>query len=297
MSNPGDDAGDDAAALDDGPVAAAAVDPASDTLTAANRAFRALFHIEADEVPGLELRALLSPEDLLITGDGLARVGDGTVEFLQGRSRWRGVNVRYWVRPRDAAGKTVVLACVPLDCPRPGFGPSPGADEPHLVIGTVDHAWCIDQVSVATPSVPDCDRADTLGSPLVGLFHPDDGQRVLTTLGRSGERRTAATIDLRIGNPDDGWRPARLVVSPLCAHDPPRLAFTLCPAPTVGWAPLTKKPAEVFRRLIAGETVSEIAEHMFITPSTVRNHLATVFKAYDVHSQRDLVRKLRSAES
>jgi PAS domain S-box-containing protein len=60
---------------------------------------------------------------------------------------------------------------------------------------------------------------------------------------------------------------------------------------------LTSRQAEILRRLIRGERVPTIARELFISPSTVRNHLASIYATFDVHSQAALLEVLRRPPS
>jgi DNA-binding CsgD family transcriptional regulator len=67
-----------------------------------------------------------------------------------------------------------------------------------------------------------------------------------------------------------------------------------------GLADLTSRQWEVVTRLARGERVSEMARGMYLSPSTVRNHLANLFRKVGVHSQSeflDLLRRHDRAES
>ena len=57
---------------------------------------------------------------------------------------------------------------------------------------------------------------------------------------------------------------------------------------------LTTRQREVVVRLAAGERVAEIAREMYLSPSTVRNHLTAVFRIFGVHSQVELIRILKN---
>jgi DNA-binding CsgD family transcriptional regulator len=52
---------------------------------------------------------------------------------------------------------------------------------------------------------------------------------------------------------------------------------------------LSKRESEVLAELSAGGRVSGIAERLFISPHTVRNHLRSIFGKLGVHSQAELV--------
>jgi DNA-binding NarL/FixJ family response regulator len=57
---------------------------------------------------------------------------------------------------------------------------------------------------------------------------------------------------------------------------------------------LTARQREIVAALLRGERTSDIAASLFVSKSTVRNHLAAIFKEFGVHSQPELLRLLRS---
>jgi DNA-binding CsgD family transcriptional regulator len=59
------------------------------------------------------------------------------------------------------------------------------------------------------------------------------------------------------------------------------------------FAELTGRQREIVARLAAGQRVKEIAEEMYLSPSTVRNHLTGVFRKFHVHSQLELITALK----
>lgn len=58
---------------------------------------------------------------------------------------------------------------------------------------------------------------------------------------------------------------------------------------------LPARQREIATRLVAGERVSHIAREMYLSPSTVRNHLTAVFRRFGVHSQVELIAELRGS--
>jgi DNA-binding CsgD family transcriptional regulator len=90
----------------------------------------------------------------------------------------------------------------------------------------------------------------------------------------------------------------RLVVVPLT---PASLAFALLPegplpvasSAIVAWSRLSLRESEIVTRLLAGDRVPAIAKALFITQSTVRNHLSSVFRKMNVASQQELLELLR----
>jgi DNA-binding CsgD family transcriptional regulator len=62
-----------------------------------------------------------------------------------------------------------------------------------------------------------------------------------------------------------------------------------------GVAELSPRQWEVLTRLLRGDRVPRIAEELFLSQSTVRNHLADIFKKMGVHSQEELLDLFRTA--
>jgi len=59
-------------------------------------------------------------------------------------------------------------------------------------------------------------------------------------------------------------------------------------------AELSERQVEILARLMRGQRVPAIARHMYLAPSTVRNHLSNVFRKLGVHSQTELIDLVRS---
>ena len=57
---------------------------------------------------------------------------------------------------------------------------------------------------------------------------------------------------------------------------------------------LTPRDAQILSLLLAGKQYKEIAQELGIEVSTVHTHLSRLFHKYEVHSWRDLVRKVLS---
>jgi DNA-binding CsgD family transcriptional regulator len=60
---------------------------------------------------------------------------------------------------------------------------------------------------------------------------------------------------------------------------------------------LSSRQWEVLSRLLRGQRVSTIAEALFVSESTVRNSLSTIFHKFGVHSQAELLKLLHSGTS
>lgn len=61
-----------------------------------------------------------------------------------------------------------------------------------------------------------------------------------------------------------------------------------------GLGDLTSRQWGILSRLGRGERVPQIAAELFLSQSTVRNHLSAIFRKFGVHSQAELLAKLRA---
>jgi DNA-binding CsgD family transcriptional regulator len=52
---------------------------------------------------------------------------------------------------------------------------------------------------------------------------------------------------------------------------------------------LSTRQLEVLTRLLDGQRVPTIAAEMFVSPSTIRNHLTAIYRKFGVHSQAELL--------
>jgi DNA-binding NarL/FixJ family response regulator len=66
------------------------------------------------------------------------------------------------------------------------------------------------------------------------------------------------------------------------------------PSTVPGLAELSPRQVEVVTRLLRGERVLTIARGMFLSPSTIRNHLSSIYRKVGVASQADLLDLLHS---
>jgi PAS domain S-box-containing protein len=60
---------------------------------------------------------------------------------------------------------------------------------------------------------------------------------------------------------------------------------------------LSEREREVLAHLMAGSRVATIAEQLFISPNTVRNHLKAIYRKIDVSSQNELIELVRSLKN
>lgn len=106
--------------------------------------------------------------------------------------------------------------------------------------------------------------------------------------------------DAAVDSPGDGSREAQLEAHMLRIADElhaagliPRLQRlpSLIEEPKLG--KLTSREWAVLTRLIDGQRVSAIAADLYVSQSTIRNHLSAIYAKLGVHSQVDLIRLVR----
>jgi DNA-binding NarL/FixJ family response regulator len=60
---------------------------------------------------------------------------------------------------------------------------------------------------------------------------------------------------------------------------------------------LTARQREVLRRLVAGQRVRTIATELFVSQSTIRNHLSAIFEHFGVHNQAELLARVSRTDT
>lgn len=208
-----------------------------------------------------------------------------------------------------------------------------GPDAIEVAVGTVDrHSRRLAEIRPRSQVVLDLAPEEVPGADLISLVHPDDMDRLIDVLGKAGDPSDdAVTVRLRQG--DGAWAEIQCIALPTSPDEPLRVAFTPA-APPPADAPgdrladlerqilriaaelhsvsdlrrdspvaesqrpaldaLHPKQRDIVDRLVRGERVPTIAKAMYLSPSTVRNHLSKVFKIFGVDSQASLLAALRA---
>ena len=55
---------------------------------------------------------------------------------------------------------------------------------------------------------------------------------------------------------------------------------------------LSRRQSEILRRLLRGQRVPRIARELYLSESTIRNHLSVIYRKLGVHSQAELLTRL-----
>jgi DNA-binding CsgD family transcriptional regulator len=201
-----------------------------------------------------------------------------------------------------------------------------------IAVGIIDRNWVIEAVSADIRAVINRTPLELTGVHLLDIVHPEDVGRLGSSNGAPPTEATSRChIRLsRRGNSwvdgcvllapwdDEGRRLSFAVVGPSLSNAVPTdrvadLEFRLrriaaevraagvldnfggvmTPAEVPELRELTSRQWEILDRLLQGERVATIAAALFVSPSTVRNHLTTIFRKFGVHSQAALLERLR----
>jgi PAS domain S-box-containing protein len=202
-----------------------------------------------------------------------------------------------------------------------------------LVVGSLDLELRVARVSADTHELLGRKADSLTGTSFVELLHPDDVASFLMAVGRALSQGAGVGLRLRVHAADGSYVPLRVLVTPLRGGTTAHLGIVLTPAtandetgerasdleqrlwrialevqaagvmdalhavPDHSQLPpthdLSARQWEVLARLQRGERVPGIAREMFLSQSTVRNHLAAIFRKTGVHSQAELLALLR----
>ncbi len=193
---------------------------------------------------------------------------------------------------------------------------------------SLDDRWRIASISTNASAVLGRPPDELLGSSILEVTHTQDLAPLLLAFARAttdtsadvrirlrgvhGWQATRAVITVVEG---DGTLSFSLVAVPVAEAERPdssgarllagqlrriasqiEAAGVLAPwietAPALGvptTAELSPRQWEIATRLVHGERVATIAREMFLSQSTVRNHLSAIFRKFGVHSQPELL--------
>jgi DNA-binding CsgD family transcriptional regulator/PAS domain-containing protein len=194
---------------------------------------------------------------------------------------------------------------------------------------TLDDRWRVAHISTGAGAGLDRPSSELLGSSIIELTHSDDLAALLLAFARAttdtsadvrirlrDQDRTWRTMRATITHLEgDGTSPFSLVVAPTAtlqaayssgasqlAGHLRRIASHIEAAGTVAplietaaalgvpaTAELSPRQWEIASRLVRGERVATIAAELYLSKSTVRNHLSAIFQKFGVHSQPEFL--------
>lgn len=240
-----------------------------------------------------------------------------------------------WIRPVDPtrpAGPAFAVIAESEDA-MPGTDPG-AAPQPESLLGSTDRRLLIDRVGSNVPEFLGATPDQVLGTSLLDLAAPADVSALLDLLTRATRHGFGGVARLALQGPDGGTVSTLMAVIPLlpspsCGfvavrsddQSPPirgiemdralrRLAGSTGIASASGdrdlvamgefpgRSLLSARELEVVRQLYSGNRVPAIARGLYLSQSTVRNYLSSVFRKLGVGSQQELLDLLRQpAES
>jgi DNA-binding CsgD family transcriptional regulator len=243
------------------------------------------------------------------------------------------VPITVWVRAvHGRVNRRFALALLLPDPGLPGGTlPRPDGLRAEAVVGSTDAHVIVDRISADVRALLGQDPMDVIGQSLFRLVHPDDVTAVLCALGQSSDTGLGASLAVRVQMAGSGVHRCQLVMLPMVPV--PSVAFALLDEESPsdasvsalgmrqalwqfdrglrsattsrsaarnravpGLSRLSGRELEIVTRLMDGDRVPAIAESLFLSPSTVRNHLSAVFRKLRVQSQQELIRLLRGTD-
>ena len=207
------------------------------------------------------------------------------------------------------------------------------APDSPAVVGLVDASLLVERISSDAEALFAVPSAELLHRSLLSLVSQADVARCLVAFGESSETGNGTTLRVQVSAGDDlptvhcelllyPTEPAPscvFVLMPVSeaqqdgaerndlaemllrlrrgaeiAHIVPGVFAGFSDRGRTGLDRLTTRELEVVTRLLNGQRPPAIARALFLSQSTVRNHLGSVFAKYDVTSQQELLDLLRA---
>ena len=281
------------------PVAAILTKLVTHTFVAVNRAAAAVFGSPATELVGTDVLARIDPRDREAARAAYGAMADGVVDGYQVLRRIvtpGGDQVALTVLGRRAEVHNTLYglwALVPTAGPSPAIEMFTMGSSP-VVLAVTDHDWQIEHMS-ADADLLGVKGHELRGFPLLGLVHPSAASEFLAVVSRSAADQLAVTVRTRVRTGADRWADRYcLLVRKFVVQARADWALAALPAltPLPDGRKLSARQSEIVARLISGERVPQIARAMFLSATTVRNHLSMTYRKFDVHSQTELLATL-----
>ena len=206
-----------------------------------------------------------------------------------------------------------------------------GREPVTLAIGTIDAKFKITAMSCDITDLLGVVPRDLVGKVLLSGVERRDVSRLLAACDERSQPAVALRIPLR--NQDDDWVELCCILTSLAGN--PDRCFILAPEPDAQgptsrvselehhlWTiaaiveasgvlqrigpmrdmtalpqanALTIRQWEILARIARGERVPTIASDLYLSQSTVRNHLSAIFKRFGVRSQPELLKVINAA--
>lgn len=296
----------------------------SETVLAASATMTELLGAGPD-VAGRSFEEFLADEPAgahLVLEAGHARGYEGVRRLAGDRGE-----LRLWVQPLPDSGPGSLAIAAALEAGQAsGARATPAVGGTPPVLGTFDAALVVDWVGGEVEGLLGRSVDEVIGRSFLELVGQRAVPAALLSLAEASATGEGVCERLRAEQPPGCLVDFELMLFPL--EPRPSAAFAIVPGPPVApdeaggdplervlarlgrpggggevhdepaaelLAGLSSREREIVGHLAAGDRVPRIAALMYLSQSTIRNHLSSVFRKLGVHSQQELVHLLRSA--
>jgi DNA-binding CsgD family transcriptional regulator len=309
--------------LNRNPLPALILEVPSERLLALSPAAQELFSVQGTELVGRSLWSVIADApsgalEMLVAGrlNGYeavrqVRLGDGSIVPLQ-----------TWVRTigDESPPRHVLFVFTTEVEPVQSVGPVLSEDF-NALIGTIDASLRIDRIRSDIDGSPEPE--ELVGKTIFQIVHPDGLSLLMWALAQSTSTGKGVALHVRVNRAAGKAQLCQMLLLPTAPF--PSFAFSLVPAErpecspdtdadaslhatrgtdvfgasrglagiteadVTGISELSSREFDVLSRLLAGHRVPAIAGALFISQSTVRNHLSSMFKKLGVESQQELI--------
>ena len=245
----------------------------------------------------------------------------------------RDLPVFIWTRAVRVGDRVLAVALVVPESQagRPGRDPLMQLRRLYpLTVGFMSDDWRMVAVSVDIRELTGQEPDAIIGHSLLEIVHPGDVAKLTDDQG-SPPRYPSSEVSIRVAHQQQGWMDTCWLLAPFDADrwafailsgaatvqaPEDRIAqletrlrriaaeveaagildnLIAVPTPTdvSRLHELTTRQWEIVTLLLQGKRVPTIARDLYISQSTVRNHLSAIFKKFGVHSQPELLEALR----
>lgn len=293
----------------------------------------ALFGLALNDLVGRSLQDLVEPSQAVSEVAAQLAAGELSAVSSERLLRTVDIPVRTWTRAIQLGDqRSGVSVFVPVgEVASLGRDPTrPLRDLYPVAVGMIRADWTVTAVSAEIRDLTGLDPAVVIGLGLLELVHPDDRAK-LVAAGGSPPADPVSLCSIRLRDQPSGWvdscwllAPAEvdrfgfaILSRPRTTTDGRRIAelelllrriaaelraagvldnITDVPSPAIldELPELSTRQWEILSLLLQGRRVKTIARELYVSPSTVRNHLTAIFRKFGVHSQAELMEALRS---
>jgi DNA-binding CsgD family transcriptional regulator len=188
----------------------------------------------------------------------------------------------------DCVGVPVLDAVHPMDAPTAlshmtSLALNEAAVALHLRVRKRPHGWQLSRVVL-------CSLIDSKSSPFAFSLTPLEAlpAPAPTPPVPGPEASRVRELEFRLRRVAAEVRAAGITLFPVAPGDSRDLDLL---------AELSPRQHDILQRLVAGQRTPAIARDLFLSQNTVRNHLSAIFRRFGVHSQSQLLERVKSLQS